>query len=78
VGFELVLEDGARVRIGRNDWNDKLARLTEVLRRLEEAGRRASHINIDDDRRPERAAVRLRTEAEMRPAGGMNIPRERG
>ena len=85
-GFELVLAadegHGARVRIGNGsaaaDWHDKLARLSEVLRRLDQAGRKASYINIDDDRRPERAAVRLRTEAEMRPAGGMNIPRERG
>lgn len=82
IGFELILDvaegDGARVRIGSKDFGDKLVRLTEVLRRLHEAGRQASDINIDDDRRPERAAVRLRTEAEMRPAGGMNIPRERG
>ncbi len=79
VGFDLVLGGGERVRVGRNNIEDKLARLGEVLRRLDDAGQRASEIYIDDERRPERAAVRLRTEAETRPAGGLkNIPRERG
>lgn len=78
IGFELVLSDGARVRIGKDNLSDKLVRLTQVLRHLHAAGRQASQIDIDDDRRPERAVVRLRTEAEMQPAGGMNIPRERG
>jgi cell division protein FtsQ len=77
-GFELVLDAGVRVRIGNNNLPDKLGRLTEVFRRLAEARISASHINIDDERRPERAAVRLRPRAEMRPVGGKNIPRERG
>lgn len=73
VGFELVLEDGARVRVG-DDGPDvmdaKLARLDAVVRRLSSEGRRASFIYLDDERRPERAAVRLRTVAETPPAGG--------
>lgn len=79
VGFDLVLDGGERVRVGNDNIDDKLARLGEVLRRLDDAGQKASDIYIDDERRPERAAVRLRTEAETRPAGGLkNIPRERG
>ncbi|MCC7074513.1 MAG: FtsQ-type POTRA domain-containing protein [Deltaproteobacteria bacterium] len=74
VGFELVLEDGLRVRVGddasETQFLDKLGRLDAVLRRLASAGARASFIHLDDDRRPERAAVRLRTVAETPPSGG--------
>lgn len=73
VGFELVLEDGTRVRVG-DDGPDvmkaKLARLDAVVRRLSAEGRRASFIYLDDERRPERAAVRLRPAAETPPVGG--------
>ena len=48
----------------------KLARLDAVVRRLSQEGRRASFIYLDDERRPERAAVRLRTAAETPPTGG--------
>ncbi len=78
-GFDLVLEDGTRVRLGRDKLEDKVARLDAVVRRLQSAGRTASFIYLDDDRRPERAAVRLRPERESATAGGDNqIPRERG
>lgn len=73
-GYELVLEDGLRVRIGDDASDagvvDKLGRLDAVLRRLANAGLRASFIHLDDDRRPERAAVRLRPVAETPPVGG--------
>ncbi|OGQ18095.1 MAG: hypothetical protein A2138_06500 [Deltaproteobacteria bacterium RBG_16_71_12] len=73
-GYELVLEDGLRVRVGddasESQFVDKLGRLDAVLRRLAAAGVRASFIHLDDDRRPERAAVRLRSAAETPPIGG--------
>lgn len=73
-GYDLVLEDGLRVRVGddasESQFVDKLGRLEAVLRRLASAGVRASFIHLDDDRRPERAAVRLRSVAETLPAGG--------
>ncbi|MBI1948027.1 MAG: FtsQ-type POTRA domain-containing protein [Deltaproteobacteria bacterium] len=74
VGYELVLEDALRVRVGddasETQFVDKLGRLDAVLRRLATAGARASFIHLDDDRRPERAAVRLRPAAETLPVGG--------
>jgi cell division protein FtsQ len=73
VGFELVLEDGTRVRVGDDGpevMKAKLARLDAVVRRLSQEGRRASFIYLDDERRPERAAVRLRPMAETPPVGG--------
>lgn len=73
IGFELVLDDGTRVRVG-DDAQDgmglKLARLDAVVRRLSQEGRRASFIYLDDERRPERASVRLRPVAETPRAGG--------
>lgn len=70
VGFELVLADGTRVRLGTADFAGKLVRLDAVLRRLAADGRRASFIDLDDGHRPERAAVRLRPSAETRSVGG--------
>lgn len=74
LGYELVLDDGLRVRVGddatESQFVDKLGRLDAVLRRLASAGARASFIHLDDDRRPERAAVRLRPVAETPPVGG--------
>lgn len=73
-GFELVFEDGLRVRVGDDATEaavvDKLGRLDAVLQRLARAGVHASFIHLDDDRRPERAAVRLRPTAETLPVGG--------
>lgn len=72
--YELVFEDGLRVRVGDDATEagliDKLGRLDAVLRRLASAGVSASFIHLDDDRRPERAAVRLRPAAETPPVGG--------
>lgn len=73
VGFELVLEDGARVRVGDDALDamqSKIARLGAVVRRLSQEGRQASFIYLDDERRPERAAVRLRPTVETPRAGG--------
>ena len=73
-GYELVFEDGLRVRVGDDDTEaaviDKLGRLDAVLRKLASAGVSASFIHLDDDRRPERVAVRLRPVAETPPVGG--------
>lgn len=72
--YELVFEDGLRVNVGDDATEaslvDKLGRLDAVLRRLASAGVNASFIHLDDDRRPERAAVRLRPAAETLPVGG--------
>jgi cell division protein FtsQ len=81
VGLELVLDDGSRVLVGdeAREFGAKMLRLDSIERGLKAGGRSASFIDLDDDRRPERAAVRLRPVAEMSPAGGKKkIPRERG
>ena len=83
IGGELVLADPrgdeTRVRVGRDDVDGKMARLRTVLARLAAEGKQASFIYLDDDRRPERAAVRLRAAPEMAQRGGKHeLPRERG
>jgi cell division protein FtsQ len=65
----LVLGGGLRVAIGNERFDEKIARLARVLRAV--AGRpvgRPTHIWLDDERRPERVAVRLVPMAEV-PAG---------
>jgi cell division protein FtsQ len=80
--LELVLADGTRVVLGATDGArlaEKLARLDVVTRELTARGQQAATIRFDDDRRPERAAVRLRTGMETAPAGGTkSTSRERG
>jgi cell division protein FtsQ len=60
VGFELHLEGGARVRLGAAGHTDKLVRLGAVLASLRAADREALTIWLDDERHPDRVAVRLR------------------
>jgi cell division protein FtsQ len=77
--LDVVLADDTRVYLGADGFAAKLARLEQVSRELAQRGQQAWSIHFDDDRRPERAAVRLRSQAEMRAAGGKeNSPRERG
>lgn len=69
-GFELVLDDGARVRVGDNDFDRKLARLAQTEQRLTAHGRGFSFMWLDDARHPERVAVRLRSTTETSSNGG--------
>jgi cell division protein FtsQ len=68
---EAVVGDGLRVVLGTSGFTDKLARLERVLAELQRRGERASEVFLDDERRPERVAVRLRVVPEMgRKPGG--------
>lgn len=60
-----VLEDGTRVILGEGDFEEKMARLVRVTSALSRQGRGAERVRLDDDRRPERVAVRLRARPEM-------------
>ena len=70
VGFELILDDGARARVGNEQFDEKLRRLQATQARLRASGRQFSFIWLDDARHPERVAVRLRTATETTPSGG--------
>ncbi len=70
VGFELVLDDGARARVGTNDVDTKLRRLLSTEQTLKSKGQTFSFMWLDDGQRPERVAVRLRPATETSPAGG--------
>jgi cell division septal protein FtsQ len=70
VGFEIVLDDGARARIGNDLFEMKLRRLVATEAQLRASGRRFSFMYLDDARHPERVAVRLRPATETTPAGG--------
>ncbi len=69
-GFELVFVDGARVRVGDNDFDAKLQRLLATEQRLAAHGRHFSFMWLDDARHPERVAVRLRSSTETSSTGG--------
>jgi cell division protein FtsQ len=59
------LADGTRAALGQGSWEKKLKTLARTMRELDERGLRAAHVYLDDDRRPERVAVRLRPRTEM-------------
>jgi cell division septal protein FtsQ len=69
-GFELVLDDGARVRLGTTDIATKLRRLLATKHLLASKGQQFSFMWLDDGQRPERVAVRLRPATETSPTGG--------
>lgn len=69
-GFELVLDDGARVRLGSTDIETRLRRLLAAKRLLASKGQQFSFMWLDDGQRPERVAVRLRPATETSPTGG--------
>lgn len=60
-----VLDDGTRVVLGEGDLDRKMARLGRVVSALSRQGKGAERVRLDDDRRPERVAVRLRARPEM-------------
>ena len=70
VGFELVLDDGARARVGNDLFEAKLRRLRATEAQLRASGRRFSFMYLDDARHPERVAVRLRPATETTRTGG--------
>jgi cell division protein FtsQ len=70
VGLDVVFTSGLRVRMGRGDFPGKLLRLASVLKKLETEKLQASFVYLDDARRPERVAVRLRGGAERLPSSG--------
>lgn len=69
-GFEVVLDDGARVRVGDTDFDAKFSRLQATDAQLAAHGRRFSFMWLDDARHPERVAVRLRSTTETSLGGG--------
>ena len=54
-------DEGVEVRLGRGDVDGKLARLRRVFARLEQAGVEASVVYADNERRPDRVTVELRS-----------------
>ena len=70
VGFDVVFTSGLRARIGRDDFPGKLGRLATVLQKLATEKLQASFVHLDDARRPERVAVRLRGGAERLSSSG--------
>ncbi len=70
LGFDVVFDDGARVRVGSGDFDQKLARLVKTERELAAHGRSFSFMWLDDARHPERVAVRLRPPTETSAGGG--------
>ncbi len=69
-GFEVILDDGARARLGTRDIDGKLRRLVAAEAQLKAKGRSFAFMWLDDARRPERIAVRLRPETETSKVGG--------
>jgi cell division septal protein FtsQ len=70
VGFDVVFDDGALVRIGDTDFDSKLARYAAVVGQLRGSGSAVSFMWLDDARHPERVAVRLRPSTETSTGGG--------
>lgn len=70
VGFDVVFDDGALVRIGDTDFDSKLARYAAVVGQLRGSGSAVSFMWLDDARHPERVAVRLRPSTETSAGGG--------
>lgn len=64
-GASLVFPGGLRVEVGSTGFAQKYAQLRRVLDELARREAQASFIYLNDDRRPERVAVRLRASAEM-------------
>lgn len=73
VGITLHLAE-TRVRLGTGDFDARLARLPEVLSRFGQAGRVPAEVFLNDHRRPERVAVRLRGGPEMAAHGEQQNP----
>lgn len=70
VGLDVVFTSGLRARIGRGEVPGKLGRLAQVLNKLETEKLQASFVYLDDARRPERVAVRLRVDPERTSTSG--------
>jgi cell division septal protein FtsQ len=64
-GLTLTLQRSLEVRLPRDDLEGRMAKLATLLGRLEAAGHQAAWIHLNDARRPERVAVRLRSTPEV-------------
>ena len=64
-GLTFVFSTGVRARVGNSLLDSKVARLVRVVRKLREAGHNPAEVYLDDGRRPERVAVRLRPASEV-------------
>jgi cell division protein FtsQ len=53
-------EDGLEIRLGQGDLPEKLARLERVLAAVDAEGQRAAVLHLDNRRRPDWVAVRLK------------------
>ncbi len=58
-GTTVTTGDGAEVRLGQRDLDDKLSRLSRLLPALEAEGRKPEVIHLDNRRHPEWVAVRF-------------------
>jgi hypothetical protein len=63
VGLTLIGATGTMLHIGTSDFEQKLARAVHVGTELDRSGRQAQSLYLDDERRPERIAVRLRSQS---------------
>jgi cell division septal protein FtsQ len=67
---QAVLADGLRVTLGGSSYSERFERLGRVLALLASRKEAASWVHLDDDRRPERVAVRLTPRPEMGATSG--------
>lgn len=66
--------DAMNVRLGHGPYRPKLARLRRVLDDLSARGARAAYVYLDNERRPDRVTVRVRTEPAIADAAGVGAP----
>jgi cell division protein FtsQ len=64
LGTTVVTADGTEVRLGQQDLDDKLGRLSRLLPALAAEGRKPEVIHLDNRRHPEWVAVRFAGERE--------------
>jgi len=69
-GAALLLDGGLLVKVGNENLAARFQRLHEVLQRIQAGGRVADRVYLEDDRRPERVAVRLRSASEVKSESG--------
>lgn len=59
LGTTLWTGDGAEIRLGQGDVEEKLSRLARVLQALDAEGQRAEVLHLDNRRRPDWVAVKV-------------------
>ena len=63
--MSVQLKSGPRAEFGKDNWMSKVRLLKRAERAAEDKGLVVANYYLDDDRRPERVALRLRTPTEM-------------